>query len=535
MMKAKFKLSRKLVIVTSIILVALFSLYAYITIHYLESDLIQIFQKTARSTSDVIKNSARYSMLLNRREDVYQIIKTVGSEPEIKKVRIYNKAGKIAYSSDSTEIGKVVDMKSEACILCHETKNLKTSLDKNEGIRLYNLPAGDRVMGLINPINNEKDCSTAQCHAHSPDAAILGVLDVIITMKGAEDIISQNKNTILINSVIITILISVFSSLFIFYFVNKPLSNLQKGISELGKGNYKYRIPVTTKDELGVIAYQFNDMSRQLATAYNEIKEWSETLNQKVEEKTSELKNVYEQIVQMEKLASLGKLSATVAHELNNPLEGILTYSKLIAKKLRPENNFGQYDNLIEYLGLISDESARCGKIVKDLLVFSQSADDKQTLCDLGKIIDKCLLLINHHLDMNNIKLIKEFDNSVYEINCNSQKIQQALMSIMINAIEAMIPQKGGELKVKLDIEGSNSIVRISDTGYGISEKDLPHIFEPFYTTKEAIKGTGLGLSVVYGIINSHKGKVEVEKTGTNGTTFKITLQQNNNRTENEQ
>ena len=98
-----------------------------------------------------------------------------------------------------------------------------------------------------------------------------------------------------------------------------------------------------------------------------------------------------------------------------------------------------------------------------------------------------------------------------------------------------MIPQKGGELKVKLDIEGSNSIVRISDTGYGISEKDLPHIFEPFYTTKEAIKGTGLGLSVVYGIINSHKGKVEVEKTGTNGTTFKITLQQNNNRTENEQ
>ena len=262
-------------------------------------------------------------------------------------------------------------------------------------------------------------------------------------------------------------------------------------------------------------------------TAYQEIREWSETLNLKVEEKNEELKKIYEQITQIEKLASLGKLSATVAHELNNPLEGILTYSKLISKKLTKLSKDGEHKDIIEFLNLISDESARCGKIVKDLLLFSHKDEGKFAKDDLSKIIDKSLVLINHHLEINHINLKKEYKTENLNIECDSQKIEQALIAILINAIEAM--NAGQTLRVSLDIEENSAVVRITDQGKGISEKDLPNIFEPFYSTKNDNKGTGLGLAVAYGIIKQHRGKIVVENTSSEGTTFKIIIPIKNN------
>jgi two-component system NtrC family sensor kinase len=231
--------------------------------------------------------------------------------------------------------------------------------------------------------------------------------------------------------------------------------------------------------------------------------------------------------MQIEKLASLGKLSATVAHELNNPLEGILTYSKLISKKIRNNSDNGDFTKILSFLDLISEESARCGKIVKDLLLFSHRGDDEMNEESLETIIDKSVTLIHHHLEINKITLVKEYPNNDINVHCNSQKIQQALMSLLINAIEAM--PNGGTITVALTKTPDLAVVRIIDEGTGILEKDLPNIFEPFYSTKEASKGTGLGLAVVYGIINNHGGQVVVEKTSPRGTTFKITLPIKNN------
>jgi two-component system NtrC family sensor kinase len=283
------------------------------------------------------------------------------------------------------------------------------------------------------------------------------------------------------------------------------------------------------------MATQFNDMSGKLDLAYKEIKQWSETLNEKVKEKTEELKKIYDQIIQIEKLASLGKLSATVAHELNNPLEGILTYSKLISRKLQKVQKDNEFEKVLEYLCLISEESSRCGRIVKDLLLFSHRGDEEFTEENLEAIVDKCILLINHHLEIHKIKLDKECEDSTLNIVGDSQKIQQALITILINAIEAM--PNGGTLQVKSRKENdATAAIRIIDEGYGISEKDLPHIFEPFYSTKQKSKGTGLGLAVAYGIIDHHKGKIEVENTSPKGTTFKITLpiKKNNGREKDE-
>jgi two-component system NtrC family sensor kinase len=464
-------------------------------------------------------------MLLNRREDVHQIIKTLGTEGGVNNIRIYNKQGTIIFSTDSTEIKKKVDVTAEACIACHNSNVPLNKLSINNKIRIYRNIENKRVLGLINPIINEAECSNQGCHAHSPKVQVLGVLDVVVSLDKLDEIIAKNTRETILTAVFITIIISFFCGLFITILVNKPIKKLTKGIDEVGKGNLEYKINVHSKSELGQMAHRFNDMSGRLDEAYKEIKNWTDTLNDKVNEKTEELKNIYSQVNQIEKLASLGKLSATVAHELNNPLEGILTYSKLIAKKLKVIQKESEHSKLIDYLELISSESARCGRIVKDLLLFSHGEKDEVAKEDLVKIIEKGATVIKHHLEIHGVTLEKDYPDEPVEIFCNAQKIQQAVMSLLINAIEAM--PNGGKITIRLTHEKKQATIRIIDEGTGISEKDMPHIFEPFYSTKEAATGTGLGLAVVYGILANHNGHIEVEKTSIQGTTFKITLPQN--------
>jgi two-component system, NtrC family, sensor kinase len=526
-MKTKIlnRLSVRLIISISLILFSILSVYTYFIIKNLDEYLTEARYQSASNISDLIKKSTRYGMLLNRREDVHQIIKTLGTESGVNNIRIYNKQGTIIFSTDSTEIKKKVNVTAEACVACHNSNVPINKLSIRNKIRIYRNSENKRVLGLINPIQNEADCSNANCHAHSSKVQVLGVLDVVVSLDKLDEIISKNARETILTAVVITVIISFFCGLFVALLVNKPIKKLTKGIDEVGKGNLDYRINVNTKNELGQMAHRFNDMSGKLNDAYKEIKKWSDTLNDKVNEKTEELKNIYSQVNQIEKLASLGKLSATVAHELNNPLEGILTYSKLIIKKLRAMQKEDEYSKLIDYLELISSESARCGKIVKDLLLFSHGEKDVIAKEDLIKIIEKGITVIRHHLEIHSVTLEKDFPGEPVEICCNAQKIQQAVMSLLINAIEAM--PNGGEITVRLTNEKRRATIRIIDEGTGISGKDMPHIFEPFYSTKESSTGTGLGLAVVYGIVANHNGTIEVEKTSMQGTTFKVTLPQN--------
>jgi two-component system, NtrC family, sensor kinase len=523
-MQPKFinRVSVKLIIIISSILVLNLAVYTYYTVYNLNKDLTSWSTDNAYNISDIIRKSTRHSMLLNRREDVSEIIHTVGTEKGVEKIRIYNKLGIISFSSDSTELGLGVNLDAEACNVCHSKETLPANLAQNELVRIYKTQEGKKVLGLINPIPNETDCYTADCHAHEESKNILGVLDIILTTETMDAIVDSNIKNIITNAVILMLLISAFAIIFITVIVNKPMSEISKGIDEIARGNLDYKISLESKDELGIMAKEFNDMSTKLDAAYKEIKEWSETLNQKVQEKNEELKKIYEQITQIEKLASLGKLSATVAHELNNPLEGILTYSRLIAKKIEKQDEFKDKTNLIKFLNLISDETARCGKIVKDLLLFSRTGEGEYLPHNLKDIVDKALIIINHHFEINRIRCIRKDEDIEYPVLCDGQKIEQALIAVLINGIEAM--SDGGNLSISISKEDQWIVMRITDEGKGITEKDLPLIFEPFYSTKGDNKGTGLGLPVAYGIINQHKGKIIVESTSSRGTTFKIIL-----------
>ncbi|MCJ7508737.1 MAG: ATP-binding protein, partial [candidate division Zixibacteria bacterium] len=225
----------------------------------------------------------------------------------------------------------------------------------------------------------------------------------------------------------------------------------------------------------------------------------------------------------MEKMASLGKLSATVAHELNNPLSGILTYTRLIQKKLK-ENKLSAEDlaSTQESLSIISEETTRCGNIVKNLLLFSKRQIGEFAVEDLHSILDRCVQLVQHHLQLNNIKLVKEYRSKPAEVMCDKNQIQQAVLAILVNAVEAM--PEGGTLTLRTKSDDESVLIEIHDTGAGISPIDLPHIFEPFYSTKKEGKGVGLGLSVAYGIIERHDGEIDVKTAVGKGSTFIIKL-----------
>lgn len=516
------RLSLKLILGLTAILIINLAFYTFFTVQNLKEDLINFRSASAYNISDIIKSSTRYSMLKNHREDLGNIISTIGEEKGVKSVRIFNKLGIISFSSDSLEIGKEVDMNAEACIMCHEDGKITSTPPADKLMRFYQKENGERVVGLINPVHNQPDCTTSECHTEDRDKKILGVLDVVLSVEESNRVFEANINNLVFNTILVAGALGLFSIIFIMFYVSRPISKISDGVAEIGKGNLQYRIDLQSKDELGGLAHEINSMAEKLDKAYTELQEWSETLNEKVKEKNIELKKIYEQIIRVEKLASLGKLSATVAHELNNPLEGILTYSKLITKKLSKANEDKRHDDLIKFTTLISDESARCGRIVKDLLVFSHDSVHDSQQNRISELIDKALLLINHHLQINNIVLEKEYSDTGIILKCDGQKIEQALVAMLINAVEAMSGE--GVIKVKLEKAGTDVIIRLTDTGHGISDADMQNIFEPFYTTKEKGKGTGLGLSVAYGIINSHGGKIEVEETSVKGTTFKITL-----------
>lgn len=230
-------------------------------------------------------------------------------------------------------------------------------------------------------------------------------------------------------------------------------------------------------------------------------------------------------MVQVEKMASLGKLAASVAHELNNPLAGILAYAKLLRKKVSKEQFTSESIREMEdRLRMIADETARCGNIVTNLLLFSRQKVGEFSSQDLAAIVQQSVKLINHHLTIHNVTCEFDFSESPIEITCDPQQIEQALIALEINAIEAM--PEGGKLRISVQRADSEKAVRIqvSDTGIGIVQEDIEHIFEPFFTTKKDGKGTGLGLAVVHGIVERHKGTIEVSSKLNIGTEFTITL-----------
>lgn len=295
-----------------------------------------------------------------------------------------------------------------------------------------------------------------------------------------------------------------------------PLQKMVTATQRIAEGDLSHKVEVTSSDEIGHLASSFNAMVDKLKEANQKLIEWGKTLEKKVEERTKELTAMQAHLIQSEKLASLGKLAAGIAHEINNPLGGILIYSHLILEDT--DKNSPHYENLKK----IVKETARCKDIVKRLLEFARPKEPEFTLIDINEIVEKSLSIVERQALFQNIKIVKTYDPNLPNTVADGAQLQQVFTNIIINAAEAMDGK--GTLTIQTSTEQNFIHVSFSDTGHGISEENKKRIFEPFFTTKEVGKGTGLGLAISFSIIQKHQGTIEVRSQPNKGATFIVKL-----------
>jgi two-component system NtrC family sensor kinase len=306
-------------------------------------------------------------------------------------------------------------------------------------------------------------------------------------------------------------------------FIYVPLRDLETGARRLSAGDLEQPIPVRSQDEFGELAASFNAMTAALRNSRGELREWGRTLEEKVEKRTRELRVAEAEAARGEKLASVGLLAAGIAHELNNPLTGILTFSHLIREKM-PDGSPEAED-----LDLVIRETKRCAAIIRRLLDFAREKTPEKKYHDLNRIVEDTARILDRPAQVRDIEIALDLDRDLPSVWVDADLIKQVIMNMLVNAQHA-IEEKGSiTVRTRRAPEaGAGSVpmvgISIIDTGCGIPPENLQRIFDPFFTSKGTGKGTGLGLSVSHGIVSAHGGTIKVESALGEGSTFHVYL-----------
>ena len=520
----KFKVASYVIFV--LIIAAL--VFAMILVRNNREELMQQVTNNSGQLSRVVISSTRFAMLQNQPSHVDRIIQDVGDQDDIEKVRILSKEGVIIHSSEESEIGTKVDLEAEACLACHLDEQSRLESPMFGRSRFFNSQNGKRMLGSTAVIHNEPTCEGAGCHEDTQTQPVLGVLDIVYPLDRIESTLRSNTYTVFGLSFGFIIFAGFLVSYLVHRLVYVPLSDLDEGAERLAKGDLENSIPVRSKDEFGQLAKSFNSMTHALRKSRVDLENWGRTLEQKVEEATLELKKAQAESARSEKLASVGLLAAGIAHELNNPLTGVLTFAHLVRKNL-PDGSPDAED-----LDLVIRETKRCASIIRRLLDFSREKTPEKTYSNLNELVMETVQLIAQPAQVNDIEIEVKLDEQLPVIWMDENLIKQVIMNMLVNAQHAI--ESEGHITIRTRLlaadECPDSVkepqdmaeVTITDTGCGISEVDLHRIYDPFFTTKGVGKGTGLGLSVSHGTIEAHGGTIEVASTVGEGTEFRIYL-----------
>ncbi len=470
--------------------------------------------------NSTVERATARAMLEDRRADVYETMREIGLQEGVERVRLVAKDGRVVFSTAEGEAGTILDKKAHSCRPCHENGSPASHAPLRARTRVFER-SGHRVLGLVTPIRNERRCYTAECHQHRPSGDVLGVLDVNLSLASADARIANFRRGSVLLTAVGVVAVAGFFLAFARRNIVRPVQALVDATQRVAGDQLDTEIRVRSKGELGLLAASFNDMTRALRRTEGELRDLMADLERQVDERTADLKRAQHALVLSEKLSSLGRLSASIAHEINNPLAGILTFAKLCIRKLQA----GAPDEparagLVRDLALVQRETERCSAIVRNLLDFARDRPLALRETSVNAVVEEALQLVGHQLAIQGLTLERRA-GAVRPVMADFGQLRQAAVNVILNAVEAM--GSAGTLTVATRVGAEGGVeIAISDTGPGIARDDLAHVFEPFFTTKE--KGTGLGLSVVYGIVQRHHGSIEVESAPGRGATFTITL-----------
>ncbi len=514
------RLSTQLLGVTALLMLGVALIFAAVE-HGIRQILVSQATSGAALFSETIRSATTRAMLEDHRAAAYETITTIGRQPGVDRVRMVNKQGRVTFSTIPSDIGRIIGRQEETCTACHAGPR-PLSNQTLEGRSRIVLEGGHRALGLVTPVYNEDRCGSATCHRHTRTEQVLGLIDVTLSLREADERLTtfrqESTAFVALGLVLVGGLLVVFAQ----RRVVGPVAALLEGTRRVARDQLDVEIRIVNRGELGVLATSFNEMTSSLRRVEGDLKQLNQDLEHKVEERTDDLKRAQAVLVQSEKLSSLGQLAASIAHEINNPLAGILTFSKLLAREAETAvPDAGQRASMVKNLGLVQRETERCRAIVRNLLDFARERPLQLRDVDLEKVVQESLQLVGHQAQLQGHRVETRLA-PVPPVHADFGELRQAFVNLAMNAMEAM-PQ-GGRLGVTLGASDDGRVVEvaIADTGPGIPVELQSKIFDPFFTTKE--KGTGLGLSVVYGIVQRHGGTITLETAPGRGTRFTLRL-----------
>lgn len=520
------RLALRLILSLTILIIIAEGISGYYTIKTQERQLLDEMIVGADQLSRAITSATWHAMLADHRDDAYNVMQTIALKQGIRMIRIFNKEGRVMFSTATGEQPQV-DKKAEACYLCHASDKPLVKVEVPNRARIFRGPDGGRRLAMITPIYNEPSCSEADCHAHPAEIKVLGVLDVAFDLTPVDDEMAATQRRVVMMAAIHIVLIGIFIIFFIHRFVNAPIQKLIDGTRAVSAMNLDTPVVVGTGGELGELARSFDAMRERLKQALREINEFTESLETKVTQRTEELNAANLRLQRSDRLASLGQLAASVAHEINNPIFGVLNLSSLLQRIITetgiPPHRIAE---VRKHVDRIVDETSRVGRIVADLLAFSRRSKPQQMQADINTVVHSALSIIGHKLKLMNIDLELCLANNLPVVLCDVSQMQQVLINLIMNGAEATQGRVGARVRIatRFDEASKTLILEVGDNGDGIPEEFLSKIFDPFFTTKEEGKGVGLGLAVVYGIVQAHHGDIEAKSHPGTGTLFSVTL-----------
>ena len=534
-------LRTKFVLIISFLILSTSALLSGYLIQRQNSLIERELEKRAESLVRNLAFNSEYGVLVDNQALLLNLMKGLSQEEDVNYIVIQDRMGNVL--ADWHRTGPDQELYSEKLKLIQQQFNHATSREKHFIYR------SEEFSNFSYPINTQRFARSKEelgLPLSDKNGQVkeerIGVAHIGMGLQHMRKEIGD-MTKVVVGLTLLVVLVGILLTIFLVNIFIKPVKRLVQATEKIAKGDLSYSVEVTAKDEIGILASSFNQMTISLRESREKIEEYNRTLENKVRERTIELektnrdlanalkslKQTQSQLIQVEKMAAVGQLAAGVAHELNNPLGGILGYSQFALEKInqKPLCQFSAEDNnsFLQYLTDIEKQTKKCRTIIQSLLKFSRASHREEfELININQVLKETFVFTQHQIVKNKVNLVQELTEPLPQIAGNPSQLQQVFTNLILNAVQAMT--EGGTLRVKSKMRKDSPEIEVSfaDTGIGIAEENLNKIFEPFFTTKKVGEGTGLGLSVSYGLIKDHGGEIQVESQKNQGTTFIMIL-----------